>query len=68
MNIFMLHVNYGYYTEGIYKGHTRPLVREGTPQRQDNKFQTQTLGNEAISGQTSTKWARYQDILTDCQP
>jgi hypothetical protein len=42
-----------------------PLVREGAPQRQDNKFQTQTLEKEAISGQTSTKSAWYQDILTD---
>jgi hypothetical protein len=38
-----------------YNGQARPLVREGTPQRQDSKFQTQTLENEAISGQTSTK-------------
>jgi hypothetical protein len=45
----------------------RPLVREGTAQRQDNKFQTQTLEKEAISGQTSTKWARHNGILTDCQ-
>jgi hypothetical protein len=30
-----------------YKGQTRPLVREGVPQGQDKKFQTQTLGNEA---------------------
>jgi hypothetical protein len=42
-----------------------PLVREGAPQRQDNKFQTQTLEKEAISGQTSRKWARHQDMLTD---
>jgi hypothetical protein len=33
-----------------YKGQTRPLVREGAPQRQDNKFQTQTLEKEGISG------------------
>jgi hypothetical protein len=51
-----------------YKGQTRPLVREGAPQRQDKKFQNQNLEKEAISGQTSTKWARNQDILTDCQP
>jgi hypothetical protein len=51
-----------------YKGQTRPLVREGVPQRQDNKFQTQTLEKEAISGQTSTKWARNQDVLTDWLP
>jgi hypothetical protein len=44
------------------------VVREGVPQRQDNKFQTKTLEKETISGQTSTKWARHQDILTDCQP
>jgi hypothetical protein len=48
-----------------YKGQTRPLVRGGAPQRQDNKFQIQTLEKEAISGQTSTKWARRQDILID---
>jgi hypothetical protein len=48
-----------------YKGQTRPLVREGSPQRQDNKLQTQTLEKEALSGQTSTKWARHQDWLTD---
>jgi hypothetical protein len=30
-----------------YKGQTRPLVRESAPQRQDNKFQKQTLGKEA---------------------
>jgi hypothetical protein len=48
-----------------YKGQTRPLVRGDVPRRQDNKFQTQTLEKEAISGQTSTKWARHQDILTD---
>jgi hypothetical protein len=41
-----------------YKGQTRPLVREGAPQRQDNKFQNQALKKEAISGKTSTKWAR----------
>jgi hypothetical protein len=48
-----------------YKGQTRPVVREGAPQRQDNKLQTQTLQKEAISGQTSANWARHQDILTD---
>jgi hypothetical protein len=48
-----------------YKGQTRLLVREGAPQRQDNRFQTQTLEKEVISGQTSTKWTRHQDILTD---
>jgi uncharacterized protein YgiM (DUF1202 family) len=48
-----------------YKSQTQPLVREGVPQRQDNKFQTQTLEKEAISSQTSTKWAQHQDILTD---
>jgi hypothetical protein len=31
----------------------------------DNKFQIQTLEEEAISGQSSTKWARHQDILTE---
>jgi hypothetical protein len=39
------------------EGQTRPLVREGAPQRQENKLQTQTLEKEAIFGQTSTKWA-----------
>jgi hypothetical protein len=47
-----------------YKQQSRSLVREGAPLRQDNKFQTQTLEKEAISGQTSIKWARHQDILT----
>jgi hypothetical protein len=42
-----------------------PVVREGATQWQDNKFQTQALEREAISGQTSTKWARHEDILTD---
>jgi hypothetical protein len=47
----------------LTKDRPRPLVREGAPQRQ-NEFQTQTIEKEAISGQTSTKWARHQDILT----
>jgi hypothetical protein len=47
-----------------YKGQTRPLVREGVTQRQNSKFQAQTLEKEAVSGQTSTKWALHQDILT----
>jgi hypothetical protein len=47
-----------------YKGQARPLVRKGAPQRQHNKFQTQTLEKEAISGQMPTKWAQHQDILT----
>jgi hypothetical protein len=49
----------------LNKGQSQPLVIKGTIQRQDNKFQTQTLEKEAISGQTSTKWARRQGILTD---
>jgi hypothetical protein len=49
------------------KGQTRPLVREGAPQKQNKQFLTQTLEKEAISDQTSTKWARRQDMLTDCQ-
>jgi hypothetical protein len=51
-----------------YKGQTRPLVREGASQRQDNKFQTHTLEKEVTSGQKSTKWACHQDMLTDCKP
>jgi hypothetical protein len=35
---------------------TRPLLREGAPQRQGSKFQT-----ELISGRR----ARHQDVLTD---
>jgi hypothetical protein len=37
----------------------------GAPQKQHKKFQIETLEKEAISGQTSTKWDRRQDILTD---
>jgi hypothetical protein len=48
-----------------YKGQTRPLVREGAPQRQDNKLQTHTLEKKAISGEKTIKCARHQDILTD---
>jgi hypothetical protein len=47
-----------------YKGQTRPLIREGAPRTQGNKFQTQTLEKEAISGQTSIKWARHKE--SDC--
>jgi hypothetical protein len=54
-------------TRLTYKGQTRPLIREGASQRQDNKFQTETLEKEAISGPTSTTWARRQGVLTDCQ-
>jgi hypothetical protein len=32
---------------------TRPLVREGAPQRQDSNFQTATFGQELISGNKS---------------
>jgi hypothetical protein len=35
------------------KGQTRPLVREGAPQRQDSNFQTTTLGQEVIFGHKS---------------
>jgi hypothetical protein len=41
--------------QSLHPLHTRPLVREGAPQKQDNKFQTQSLEKETISGQTSTK-------------
>jgi hypothetical protein len=44
---------------------TRPLVREGTPQKQDRKFQTTAFWQEVISGRMSLKCARYQDILID---
>jgi hypothetical protein len=40
------------------------LSERASPQKQDNKFQTRTLEKEAISGQTFTKWAQHQDILT----
>jgi hypothetical protein len=43
---------------------TRPLVREGAPQKQDRKFQTATFQQEVISGRKSHKGTRYQDILT----
>jgi hypothetical protein len=47
------------------KWQTRPLVREGTPQKQDRKFQTVTFRQEVISGRKSHKGAQYQYILTD---
>jgi hypothetical protein len=37
-----------------YRRQTQPIVREGAPKRQDNKFQTQSLEKEAISGQTQS--------------
>jgi hypothetical protein len=43
---------------------TRPLVREGAPQKQDRKFRTATFRQEVISGRKSHKGARYQDWLT----
>jgi hypothetical protein len=43
---------------------TRPVVREGAPQKQDHKFQTATFWQEVISGRKSHKGAQYQDILT----
>jgi hypothetical protein len=36
---------------------TRPLVREGAPQKQDRKFQTATFRQEVISGRKSHKGA-----------
>jgi hypothetical protein len=55
-----------------YNGQTRPLVREGASQRQDNKFQAQTLDTEAISGQTTTEWyfvsfKKKYEIVGRCQ-
>jgi hypothetical protein len=44
---------------------TRPLVRDGTPQKQYSKFQTAAFRQEVISGLKSHKGIRYQDILTD---
>jgi hypothetical protein len=44
---------------------TRPLVREGAPQKQDRKFQTVIFRQEVISGRKPHKDPRYQDILTD---
>jgi hypothetical protein len=46
---------------------TRPLVREGAPQKQDRKFQIATFRQEVIYGRKSHNGARYQDILTDRQ-
>jgi hypothetical protein len=40
---------------------TRPIVKEGAPQKQDRKFQTATFRQEEISGCKSHKGARYQD-------
>jgi hypothetical protein len=44
---------------------TRPIVREGIPQKQDRKFQTATFRQEVISGRKSHKGAGYEDILTE---
>jgi hypothetical protein len=44
---------------------TRPLVKEGSPQKQDRKSQTATFRQEVTSGRKSHKGARHQDILTD---
>jgi hypothetical protein len=41
------------------------LSSERAPHSRNNKFQTQLLEKEAISGQMSIKWAQHQDILTD---
>jgi hypothetical protein len=35
------------------KWQTRPLVREGAPQRQDSKFQKTTFGQKVKSGHKS---------------
>jgi hypothetical protein len=43
-------------------------VTDSQPWSDSDSDNTQRLEKEAISGQTSTKWARHQDILTDCQP
>jgi hypothetical protein len=44
----------------IYKRQTRPLVREGAPQKQDRKYQTvKNIWSWAPDG------ARHQDLLTD---
>jgi hypothetical protein len=54
-----------------YKGQTRPLVREGAPQRQDNKFQSQTLGKGSNLWSNVHKvdsTPRHTDRQTDCQP
>jgi hypothetical protein len=65
----MLYVNTGklLQTEND-KWQTRPLIREGAPQRQDSNFQKTTFGQKVISGHksqsgldTSTYW------LTDRQ-
>jgi hypothetical protein len=50
---------------GFCKLQTRPLVREGSPQKQDRKFQTATFQQDVISGRKSYKGARYQNILTN---
>jgi hypothetical protein len=49
-----------------YLQRTDPASRQrGRPTETGEKFQTETLEKEAISGQTSTKWARRQNILFD---
>jgi hypothetical protein len=43
---------------------TRPLVREGAPQRQDSNFHTATLGQEVISGH-KPHWLTNRDFYFD---
>jgi hypothetical protein len=46
-----------------YKRQTRPLVREGAPQRQE--LSENNLWAESNIWSQVSEWARYLDILTD---
>jgi hypothetical protein len=48
------------------KWQTRPLIREGAPQRHDNNFQTPTFRQELLSVRKSQSglYTRHTDWLT----
>jgi hypothetical protein len=51
------------------KTNNQTVITKGIPgfssEKTGEQISDPTLEKEAISDQTSTKWARYQDILTD---
>jgi hypothetical protein len=55
----MLTDYYRLYRQKTDEWQTRPLVREGAPQRQDINFAGENLWSKVPD------WARHQDILTD---